>query len=419
VRGGRGLRLEVRVSGVFVGVLDRERDDAVRFLPDASWVAGGTRPQLGLAFLTDPTPRRARGGLPAWFENLLPERGSTLRRRICADQALRDGQSVKLLGLLGGLLPGAVEVVGEPDDEGAEDESDPLRASVPPVRLKVALTGMQLKLSMVLSHNRFVLPASSDRGTWIVKLPGANLPDLPEVEAATLAWARHLGHPVPRIRTPPLAALEGLPTDLQTGPPTVFAIERFDRREDGTRVHQEDLCQVLEIDPKHKYGNTGPARASYDGIGRLIRDACGDEEAAEFVRRLAFVVASGNGDAHLKNWTLQWGSGGRPRLSPCYDLVADISWPDFGWGRSQAPTLALTLGRARYLNRLDRDAVDQFAARSQIPDAKAVFLHALEQARTHYGEIEDRAPARMRDALELHWRAVPLLRAFGPLRARR
>lgn len=408
---GRSLSLDVRVSGFPVGRLDREREGPVRFVPDEAWTAAGMHPRLGFGFLIDPSVRKAGTGLPAWFENLLPERRSALRHRVCRDLGLRDGQSAALLLALGRILPGAVEVIGDADDLDEHTDPDP-----PPAALKVSLAGMQIKLSMVLSDDRFAIPARSDRGDWIVKFPGMTFPELPEVEAATLRWARRVGHEVPDVMTPALDALVGLPSDLAQGPPTVFAIRRFDRAEDGRRVHQEDFAQVLEVEPEHKYGNTGPARTSYDGIGRLVLDACGMTEAQEFVRRLAFVVAVGNGDAHLKNWSFQWIEGReRPRLSPCYDLVADICWPRFGWDADGGPTLALALGRHRRLARLTEEALDVFTTRSGIPEAKAVFFEALDATRSAYREVEPGLPERMRTELPRHWQAVPLLQKIGPL----
>lgn len=408
---GKTLALDVKVSGVPVGRLDREREGVVRFVPDKAWIADGMHPRLGFGFLIDPRVRKAGTGLPAWFENLIPERASALRHRVCRDLGLRDGQSAALLRSLGRILPGAVEVVGDADD--LEDHAD---VDLPPGALKVSLAGMQIKLSMVLSEDRFAVPARSDRGSWIVKLPGTKFPDLPEVEAATLQWARKVGHEVPEVRTPALDSLVGLPPDLAQGPPTVFAIRRFDRAEDGTRVHQEDFAQALEIEPEHKYGNTGPSRTSYDGVGRLVLDACGLGEAQEFVRRLAFMVAAGNGDGHLKNWSFQWIPGrDMPSLSPCYDLVADICWPELGWDSKGGPTLGLALGRCRNFRSLSDDALDRFAVRSRIPNSKKVFREALDASRSAYREVEQELPERMRTQLPRHWSAVPLLRTMGPL----
>src|SRR5690606_17324517 len=101
-------------------------------------------------------------------------------------------------------------------------------------------------------------------------------------------------------------------------PERVFAIKRFDRAQNSQKVHQEDFAQALEFRPEHKYGGDGAWSTSYDMLGRLVLDACGEGQAQEFVRRLAFVVAAGNDDAHLKNWSFQWTGGPRPTLTPNY-----------------------------------------------------------------------------------------------------
>jgi serine/threonine-protein kinase HipA len=352
--------------------------------------------------------------LPAWFENLVPEAGSALRSWICRAHNLRATDTPGLLRELGRDLPGAIEVSGEVDATDTDERAETIAVG----RLRFSsLAGMQLKLSMLQSGARFVLPARGDVGRWLVKFPGRDYCELPEVETSTMAWARAAGLSVPDHRMLPIDSLQGLPAGLLDGlGDHAFAIERFDRRADGTRVHQEDFAQVFEIDPQLKYCNDGPRRTSYDGLARLVRDACGKQAQDEFIDRLAFVVAAGNGDAHLKNWAFQWGSEHRPRLSPCYDQVSTISWPSAdGWGVQGGPRLALALGRKRRLAHLDIDRVRSFAHRANAPDGEARFLAALERIRGAWVTVVDGAPQRMRDALADHWSRVPLLRALGPL----
>src|SRR5262245_47077071 len=106
------------------------------------------------------------------------------------------------------------------------------------------------------------------------------------------------------------------------------ATEEFDSR--------TGLNRSLFLDGNHILENRG---VGYDLLARLVLETCGPEDADEFIRRLAFVVASGNDDAHLKNWSFQW-LGSAPRLSPAYDLVCSIAWDDFGWSGRARPTLA-------------------------------------------------------------------------------
>ena len=400
--------LSVRVYGDPVGEISRDRHGAVHFTPNAAWLEGGQYPPLGLAFLANPRARTARGGgIPVWFENLLPEAESPLRRWMCKRFGILESDSATLLAKLGRDLPGAVEVV-----EGLEhEETSEATAETPalPEPLRFSLAGLQLKLSMSFEDGRFVLPASSEGGQWIVKIPGERFPELPEVEAATMTWARASGLDVPPHHVLPIASVHGVDPKLLGTPTSAFAILRFDRRADG-RVHQEDFAQVLEIAPAHKYGD-GKRRIGYGGLLELVGDASGAATRERLLERIAFVVASGNADAHLKNWSLQWDRSHRPRLAPCYDFVATISWPEL------EPELALDFGRVRKFEHLDRAALTRLVERAKCPGAASSFMAALERARTAWPAVATQAPPRMRTALAEHWRRVPLLASLGGLPA--
>ncbi|GAB4509346.1 MAG: HipA domain-containing protein [Haliangiales bacterium] len=401
--------LDVRVYGVRVGRLARDPHGGIRFTPDRQWLDDNQRPPLGLAFLSNPAPRIQRGSIPVWFENLLPEPETAMRRRICAQHDIRDRDSATLLQVLGGDLPGAVEIGGD-----INQRDDDTTAAVDDGKLRFSLAGMQLKLSMLLTEDRFVLPARGQSGQWIVKIPGGEFSELPEVEATTMAWAAAAGLETPHNYVLPMEALEGVDPALLERPRHAFAVKRFDRQAAG-RVHQEDFAQALEIRPSDKYGERTRA-PTYDSLSRLVRDACGQPAQDEFIRRLAFVVASGNDDAHLKNWSFQWAHEHRPRLSPCYDQVATIAWAhQFGWSSGRGPTLALSFAKTRRFSDLNRQRLQQFAERARAPHAEKVFMNMLERVHGAWREIIDQAPKRMRAALIEHWRRVPLLREFGDL----
>ena len=404
-----GRALEVRVYGTRVGDLERDAHGAVHFTPDPEWLKGDQHPPLGLAFLTNPRVRTARGGgIPPWFENLLPEESSPLRRWLCKRLRIRESDSGALLAALGRDLPGAVEILGGIDDDDQEQGAN--SSTTPqPHQLRFSLAGIQLKLSMIHDGDRYVIPASGEGGRWIVKIPGERFPDLPEVESATMSWAGRSGLDVPAHRVLPIASVHGVDPGLLGTPASAFAIERFDRRVDG-RVHQEDFAQALELSPRHKYGD-GKRRIGYGGLLQLVGDAGGPHARQAFLERIAFVVASGNGDAHLKNWSFQWDHDHRPRLSPCYDMVATVSWPELD------PELALEFGRVRKFAQLDRSALARLAERARFPDAEPIFMAALERARNSWVAVVDQTPKRMREALALHWSSVPLLSSLGGLPA--
>lgn len=99
-----------------------------------------------------------------------------------------------------------------------------------------------------------------------------------------------------------------------------LAVSRFDRTADGP-VHTEDFAQVFGVFPDDKY-----KRASYANIGRVIGTETGDAGTAEYIRRLVFSALIGNGDMHLKNWSLIYPDGRTAALSPAYDLVSTIPY---------------------------------------------------------------------------------------------
>lgn len=151
--------LDVRVYGVRVGRLARDPHGEVRFTPDRQWLDDNQRPPLGLAFLSNPAPRIQRGSIPIWFENLLPEPKTVMRRRICAQHDIRDRDSATLLQVLGSDLPGAVEIGGD-----INERDDDTTAAIDDGKLRFSLAGMQLKLSMLLTEDRFILPARGQSG---------------------------------------------------------------------------------------------------------------------------------------------------------------------------------------------------------------------------------------------------------------
>ena len=62
------------------------------------------------------------------------------------------------------------------------------------------------------------------------------------------------------------------------------------------------------------------------------------ESATEFLKLIVFNVLCGNGDAHLKNFSVVYRDGRNATLSPAYDLVSTIQYCPRG-----KETLALSL----------------------------------------------------------------------------
>lgn len=409
-------QMHVVLPGVRVGLISQNRDGLVRFEPDTAWEQA-QMPRLGLDFLRDRRERWSASELPSWFENLLPERDTELRARLCEMYGLREGQSFALLSAVGRDLTGAVELeriesgsdpqVGVEIGEGKGDAMEADSSE----RLS-ALTGMQMKFAMSMVNQRLVLPARDSQSDWIVKFPG-DYEELAEVETSTMQWAQESGFDVPLHRTIPVTDLGGIPEGWIPPTRSAFAVKRFDRRNDGSKVHQEDLCQALGLRPSEKYGDRGNP-VSLDGALRLVVDACGEADGREMARRIGFVIGSGNTDAHLKNWSLQWGASVRPKLTPCYDLVSTIAWEKFGWQRKGGPELALKLGGEKRFALLDDDALNR-CAKSSFSWVSQEIRSGIERSRESWRRVTEKAPTRMLDAVREHWMRVPLLQRMGGL----
>jgi serine/threonine-protein kinase HipA len=352
--------LAVHLGARRVGVLNRLAGDHHLFSFEPDYLDDLNRPTLSLSFKAQgggvvsslrPVSRR----LPPFFSNLLPE--GHLRTYLAEQAGVKPTREFSLLAALGADLPGAVTVAPFSVDAPAVDPHGAHRkfesgADV----LRFSLAGVQLKFSAVMeAAGGLTIPAHGVGGFWIVKLPSMQFPAVAENEYAMLELARAAGIAVPQTRLVPVSAVHGLPAAAAGLPGQALAVQRFDRTPDGSRIHMEDFAQVFGLFADDKYGHR-----SYANIAAVLRAETGEQGAHEFVRRLAFSVSIGNGDMHLKNWSLLYPDGRGPVLSPAYDFVATLPY-------TAGDQLALTFGGSRSLGGITVDQVRHFADKANLP----------------------------------------------------
>jgi serine/threonine-protein kinase HipA len=220
-----------------------------------------------------------------------------------------------------------------------------------------------------------------------------------------MEWARRMGFDVPPTEVRPLGELIGVPYEGDASS-QVFLIERYDRTSGGRRIHQEDFQQIVGRRPAKKYDDI-----TYDALTRLALAIVGDDVYDEMIRRLAFMVASGNDDAHAKNWSLLYPDGIRARLTPLYDQVFTAQWPQFG------KTLALKLDGTKFFGELDLGHFRELARRvKRSPEhTEALVTETIERAASGWTGLRDHAcvTAAYRAAMKQHWQKVPLLRPLA------
>jgi serine/threonine-protein kinase HipA len=365
--------LDVLLYGETIGTLTLLPGDRTLFAFKEGYVADPARPTLSLSFkdsfgdlITDTRPTRVR--VPPFFANLLPE--GTMRDYLAGRAGVNPKREFFLLWVLGRDLPGALTIRpadGEAWPPAEKGETPEEEADARQNALRFSLAGVQLKFSAVKeASGGLTIPAEGVGGSWIVKLPSTRFEGVPENEFAMMTLAGRVGIEVPEVHLVGTDAIKGLPDGIGGLKGQALAVRRFDRTADGP-VHIEDFAQVFGVFPDDKYG-----RASYRNIAQVIGIEAGDEDAAEFIRRLVFNTLIGNADMHLKNWSLIYPDRRGARLAPAYDLVATIAYLPDDKG-------ALTYARTKRMDRLTMDELAYLAAKAGLPE-RLVLATARETA---------------------------------------
>lgn len=254
------------------------------------------------------------------LSNLLPE--GVLRELLARGLKTHADNEFHLLAHLGQDLPGAlIATPTEPQDVPRAVLATHGQARAVTFRpglqaRKFSLAGVQMKFSMKERDGRYNF-SEGELGDWIIKTPSTQHEHVPLNEYTAMALASMVGIDIPEIRLIELDKLSHLPQIRLPDEPYAFAIKRFDR--DGEkRIHMEDFAQVLVKYPHEKY-----SAANYEQVAKVIYgySADGLADAQQFARRLLVNILLGNGDAHLKNWSLLYQNKVSPRLSPAYDIV--------------------------------------------------------------------------------------------------
>lgn len=217
-----------------------------------------------------------------------------------------------------------------------------------------SLSGIQKKISVKLSVvNRATLQVAAEGGRYVLKPQTGTYPALPENEHLTMQLAK-------------LSDIEVAPNGLinLSDGALAYIVRRFDRLSEGQKLRQEDFCQLASLSPKEKYDGSAELTV------RLLRKYAKEPlvEISKLYRQHVFSWWAGNGDMHLKNFSLFTGENGITRLTPAYDLVCT---------RLIIPNDPLALPVQGRNDKLHREEWMRFAAYCELPEKSA--HHVLEK----------------------------------------
>lgn len=271
---------------------------------------------------------------------------------------------------------GAISV--HPEDGGG---SGPLPAPTTPEAAALAgqrtLSGVQRKLFAIRDGIGFRPALAGEPAPFIAKW-SAQHADLVRNERLSLELARTLlgADAVTRCEMAEVATV---------GP--CLVVTRFDRTPRGEKLRLEDFAQILA---RPRAGNA-KYDADHEAIGAAIQahSARPAQDLLAFLKLTVANVLLGNGDAHLKNFSLLETPAGL-RLSPAYDIVNTLLYREYG------TRFALRIdGAHRPIDRIGRDLLAGLGHGIGLPPAAVTLaFRDLERAAKKVVQtLRDRAAA--------------------------
>lgn len=393
----RSRELDVFLSGQFAGRIYRERSN-LRYEYDDAYRRDPMRTPLSVSMPLSVASHPHRTIRP-WIAGLLPDSTDVLSK--WARRFRVGDQPFYLLGTQVGLdCPGAVQFVpSEPSvdadlsrsevewltDRGVADRIKDLeRDSTSWLGInfdgRFSLAGAQAKTALRYEDGRWGVPMGAAATTHILKPAIAGLDDHDLNEHLCLRAARRIGL---NAAISEVVAFED---------ERVIVVERYDRRDEaGTvvRIHQEDLCQALSVDPGRKYQQDGGPTPR--DIAALIRDVMAPGRAnlavRQFTQALIFNWAIGGTDAHAKNYSLLL-DGDLVNLAPIYDVASALPYAD----SEKKMKMAMKVGSDYYLETIRPQLWPALAKEVGLPAAsvQALVVEVLDRIPQAFAEETSR-----------------------------
>lgn len=112
-----------------------------------------------------------------------------------------------------------------------------------------------------------------------------------------------------------------------------FMTRRFDRLDEGGKLHMQSLCAMAH------YDFNAPGEYSYEQALLIMRQLrLSPEDIEQQFRRMVFNIVGRNQDDHVKNIAFLMDKGGSWRLSPAFDMTYSYN-PSGAWTAQHQMTL--------------------------------------------------------------------------------
>jgi len=177
------------------------------------------------------------------------------------------------------------------------------------VHQRVTVPGVQTKLSLEVDRKTDSADKLTIVGLWgryILKPPSSKWPELPANEHCTMMLAEAAG-----IETVPYGLIHLASGEL------AYITKRIDRDDKGNKFAMEDMCQLTGRLTEDKY------KGSHEQIAKIVKQFSANPlfDLTRFYELVLFSYLTGNGDMHLKNFSLFNDPEVGWKLAPGYDLL--------------------------------------------------------------------------------------------------
>lgn len=183
-----------------------------------------------------------------------------------------------------------------------------------------SLAGAQAKTALIFQDGQWGVPSGAIPTTHILKPAISGLADHDLNEHLCLEAARRAGMIVARSRI------------VRFGAESAIVIDRYDRRWTShglLRIHQEDICQALSVEPTRKYQNDGgPGPREVTALfHRTMPKSVRENAMRRFADSLIWNWLIAGTDGHAKNYSLLL-QGNSVVLAPLYDIASALPYGD-------------------------------------------------------------------------------------------
>ena len=197
------------------------------------------------------------------------------------------------------------------------------------------------------------LPAAEGYSYWLMKFDGVSRnadKDLADPQGyGLIEYAYHLMALAAGVHMSPCRV-------HAEGGRSHFMTQRFDRDEQGNKLHMQSLCALLHYD-----FNLAGAYSYEQALQAILRLRLPYEDIEQQFRRAVFNVVARNQDDHVKNIAFLMDRAGEWRLSPAFDVAYAYN-PDGDWTNRHQMSLN---------GKRDEFTIDDFVALGKVGGLKA------------------------------------------------